>query len=574
MPNYAKITLTLDTNSTLEDVILITASGSAIPVTVNIYEVAKSVRTTASEYKVSVTKEFTTENLRDAILFDYISGNPFIISYTSNIITIEATSYGVTFAGYSIPTNITVEITAEVLPTLAIASVAVVESDTNSKCTFCKQVITLKEGLKGTPPYNLYVPTGAWSQNKFGVTEAELNFEMYRSNGFASDPTYWIFTIEDSLGHNVSGNAGGMQYIKDSNVSAEFIAINQLKGDLILSINLQPCLTKDQAIVLEAKVTDANELTIVNWVEVYNDATGAANTYTFNDLNLQELNVSLRDNFGCIQTNRFNLANPSPNIVPFVVIPKANSLNFIDESLYSKPQNFTNRLFCDFTFKNKLNTGYLQKYLKTSNLWIQIQTTYETLNAYLVGQSVVDISSTISPITSDSGVSWYEIRPILTSLSGVYQIRVKVSDPVAGTKWFSSEFFEVRDSYERISIVKWKNTDNLAYDDGIIWADEMQEMIIDAEFVIPVIGGEKTTEIDTNNRLVNTHIDNTAFDLLRIYKMPYYLQERFSLALGHSYFEVNGTEYQTEEVPEMTLLEGNLMFKADVRLRRNEYENY
>lgn len=45
------------------------------------------------------------------------------------------------------------------------------------------------------------------------------------------------------------------------------------------------------------------------------------------------------------------------------------------------------------------------------------------------------------------------------------------------------------------------------------------------------------------------------------------------IALAHKFY-INNTEYQTEDVPELTPYEGIVFYKGDVYLRRVEYENY
>lgn len=581
MANYAKIDIWIDSLPSIDDTLQIGITIDGFPLFSLMQEIAKASRVSPGQYKIDTTIGLTASNLKDALTADYsyIIGvaTPLVFSYIANKVTITAVQYGVEFENISVPAALSTSITDEVLPALLIESVSVEESDyTELKCMLCKQVITLQEGAKGIAPYNIYAPVGAYGGNKYGVSEAELYFEIYRSNGFGMDASS-LFTIEDSEGLTITGYAGGMQYFyQTSQISHLYEAVDQINGKLTLTIDLSTCQDKDQSIILEAKITDTSGTTIVDWTEIYDDETGSESEYVFENIPLQYIKVSFRDNFGCVLTDKFTLSNPYEEIAPATaIIMKSNSLDFIDESLMSDEQNMTNRILCDIDILNNLPISYFQPFLQTSNLWIQFQSNYETIQAYLIGENQTDISSNISgPIYSDNGIDWYNLIPDITALNGKYQIRIVFTDSNYGTKTFSSQYFQVKPEFKHYSIVKWTGlSDDLGYDDGMVWSDDYQEMIIEGQIINSKRGGEKTTVVDVNNRITLTMINNIAFDLLRIRKLPYFMEEKFMIAIAHKFY-VNNTEYQTEDVPELTPYEGIVFYKGDVYLRRVEYENY
>lgn len=185
-------------------------------------------------------------------------------------------------------------------------------------------------------------------------------------------------------------------------------------------------------------------------------------------------------------------------------------------------------------FLNNLPISYFQPFLQTSNLWIQFQSNYEAIQAYLIGENQTDISSNISgTIYGNNGIDWYNLIPDITALNGKYQIRIVFTDSNYGTKTFSSQYFQVKLEYKHHSIVKWTGlSDDLGYDDGMVWGDDYQEMIIEGQIINSKRGREKTTVVDVNNRITLTMINNIAFDLLRIRKIPYFMEEKIHDSTG------------------------------------------
>lgn len=350
MANYAKIDIWINSLPSVDDTLQIGITIDGFPLISLMQEIAKASRVSPGKYKIDTTIGLTALNLKDALTADYsyVIGvaTPLIFSYIANKVTITAVQYGVKFENISVPAALSTSITDEVLPTLLIESVSVEESDyTGLKCMLCKQVITLQEGAKGTAPYNIYTPVGAYGGNKYGVSESELYFEIYRSNGFGKDSSS-LFTVEDSEGLTITGYAGGLQYFyQTSQITQLYEAIDQINGKLTLTIDLSTCKDKDQPIILEAKITDASGTTIVDWTQIYDDETGTESEYVFENIPLQDIKVSFRDNFGCILTDKFTLSNPYEEIAPATaIIMKSNSLDFIDESIMSDEQNMTNRI--------------------------------------------------------------------------------------------------------------------------------------------------------------------------------------------------------------------------------------
>jgi len=253
---------------------------------------------------------------------------------------------------------------------------------------------------------------------------------------------------------------------------------------------------------------------------------------------------------------------------------KSNSLNFIKmakKTATIKPYDlntFENKLFSDFNFKNKLNTPYCQKFLQDSNLWFQFQSEDATIKVErLHNGTTTIITSYASIVKTANGVNWWQIKPNITAYLGDYQIIVTFSDET-----FISEKFEVQETYNNISIIKWKGDDTYGYSDGIYWNDT-QEMVIDAEIIEFGSPIDKTILNDTNNQIINIDSEVSAIDTLSVYKIPYYIKEKFLLGLAHYYFEVNGIEYQTKDSPEIEQMGKSLFYKGEIKLQRVNYNN-
>lgn len=573
MANLASIRLYFTTPPALDSLISIGVTGTA-HAAFTISETAKTSRTTSGTYKREDV-HFTAINIGRAITNDYpFSSYPIGAAGSSDFVTgtvlIQATVYGVTFTVNSLPAGVTYEITPEVLSNLEIVSteVGIADSDKNNKC---KVYITLNPAKVGTAPYLITYYGGS----KTAANTGDLFINVSRGLGF----DYSTLTITDASGTKDTDQFGGLQYwITPNKVLATFVQTTAEYGTITIKTKLQAC-TKavDKEVILETRLVDSTNTPLTgglgDWVTVSNTRTSSEQTYVIENVPLQEVKIDVRDNFGGYKNAHIVLANPEMPTESIAVIMKANSLNFIDESLFSEPQTFDNRLYFDIQLKNLFRHPYLQKFKQTSNLWVQIQTNYSTVKAYLIGASTVEITSYISLLYTNEGVDWYVLKPSLSALDGQYKIRIEITDSVRGTKYFTSEYFEVKDAFVNTSTVKWYNEDEFGYDSGIFW-DEPQEMIVDGQITTPVSGGEKTIATDSDNEIKNISSFPAIFDTFKIYKIPYYMNEKLALALNHSYFEVNGIKYQSDEQAKLTIMEGSLMFKGELILRRVTYEKY
>jgi hypothetical protein len=569
MANFASISITfVNFPNSLENV-QITASGTAVGTPVVMTEVARPLRLGSGQYTIIASVSGLATNLRQAFYDDYVyyQYQPFVVSVQDNVVTFTANEYGVTFASSFTGAAVTISSTPEVLPTLTIESITV-ETATTQPCLNVKQTINLVAGQEGTAPY---VIKRYARPDIVAPTINDLFYELARSEGFSF---YDTVVVEDANLDASSIDIPAVQYWNKSNVIVSSRVLNTELVNIDIVTILQETTTKDKTITLEAQITDINDNIIEAWFDCRLNAPTDVRVTNSWQLPNQAYKVSFRDDYGCTQVDYYTVNEEVAYTVESVYM-KSNSLDFIEQVDYTY-KNFRNTLYCDYQIKNSLKIPYFQKFLQTSNLWFQFQSNTPEIVVELISESgTSDISSSASKGPIEGGVNWWTISPNITSLDGEYQIRITFTGG-GDSDIYLSQKFQVKESYSGpLALIKYKNkNDNYAYQDGLYWSDDKQEFLIDAEFTGFDVGADKTTLIDTNNRMVNIDSKNSAIDALSIYRIPYYLKEKFILALNHYYFEVNGIEYQMSDSPEITQFAGNTLYKGVVELQRVEYEIY
>jgi hypothetical protein len=573
MATKAKLELEFTGLPSVNDSVQVAVTGAGITnLPVTMVEIAKTTRTGAGEFSIGVDESANALNLNNAFQDDYVyyQNRPFITYKTGNSVFVEATQFGITITPTVSSSNITVTNTPEILDALAIDTVVISEAATDP-CLNCKQTVTLKAGQKGTAPYEIHMYGQA---PIIAVNEAALVFEVARSKGFSQYNTFQIKDDDDNW--TPATIFGGLQYWNESNFIITYTPKESNTVDVTLTKSLQEANTSaDQYIVIEIKIEDFEGGIIRDWAPQFQE--GVTGTFTYN-LEDQPMKISVRDNYGCTKLDYSTYTGDGFTLDTLYM--KSNSLNFIP-NITPTYQNFTNTLYCDLKIKNGLILPYTQKYLQSSNLWIQFQANVSEatgVSAALINNGTsTDISGSITRLSTVEEVTWWKLKPDISALDGEYQIIITFTDGYLNTYSYISELFQVKESYtEPLSLVKWKNlNDNYAYPDGILWEEnELQEMLIDAEFTEFNTASEKTVLKDTDNRLININAEPTAQDTLTIYKIPYYLKEKLLLATNHYYFEVNGIEYQTPETPEINAYTTSTMYNGKIELQRVEYEIY
>lgn len=582
MSNYAKIEIRFSQNWVLNDIFSNLRIEQYSSVLYSITEVCFASRIGSGTFKRETTLEATLTNLRNAIFDDFITpnGTP-LLCYTeassgSSIdkLVIEATEYGFEFVqtGFTVPSYATVVDTPEVTPDFEYDTVVVSEAS-SSPTAMCKQTINLLAGKVGVPPYTLYTPF----ETLTGLTAAQLIAEVERNDGFEGK----LMQLVDDIGVSIDVPIGGLQSSGLSVISlVSFDADSYVAGTVIIGINLEQCNSNDQEIILELGLYDpATSSVIEAYREVYNDANGGYATYTFSNVPLINLYLMRRDNFGAESNLFLPITAPVPETGEFIVkYMRSNSLNMINKAEYLNAQTTDNRLHCDIEYKNRFKQQFYQKYLQTSNLWIQFQTSYQTTEVYLIDSSFnwTDISSQVRTVYIKAGISWLNIEPVLTGLDGYYQIMTVFKASGEDDVTYISEKFEVRESFDRIVTMNWYNTDiRYGYQDGIYWEEgNKQEMLIDAEFIRSDPAEEKTIQEDSNNRVNNLKTFMSKIDMLRVYRMADYMKERFRIAMGHYKVEINNIEYMNKDAVEFKPFEGDNLNSGELELRRVNYEIY
>jgi hypothetical protein len=381
-------------------------------------ETVVSVRSSPGQVSWIAANHLMAQSFVDAWTADYAGVN-FTLNRVSNVVTITAAYDGAVFSGFSFsgpgPGNVAAVITNEAFDFPLNILTAVVEAADSAECTTVKVTLTVENG---TPPYawNTILPgnvglIGANVPRSGGNITVELEDDDAEIDSIIVAVPQ-ILTVADIAGIVIEGDPSGL-----------FGTVTITMGPTV-----------------GAPLTFEYSL----------DGVTYSSDNVFTSVLVGSYTLYVRDNYGCVITQAFDVELESIRPPAYYAIPRSNSFGWhLQQAAVNdctNPYNGTNAKPNDYKPTRFYNPRYFQPWCPTDNPITQFRSNYDTLSATLI------------KIVDDSIVGTFPITQHSSNLGQRQIMDAKIYDRGAGQTgvyWDSGNIYDT----DGVTVIDTHNLD-------------------------------------------------------------------------------------------------------------------
>jgi hypothetical protein len=345
---FSKIVLTFtgwDSGDPVADGVVIVFQVDAV----NKNEVVVLTRSTSGQVSWIAGDAGMAQSYVNAWTADY-AGTNFILSRVGNVVTITATYDGAVFSAFSAASRVSAVITNEAPPADFTITGAVVETADSNKCTTVKVTLTQENG---TPPFT-------WN------TVLPGNVGLIGANVPRSGNNISI-EVEDSLGATSTIVVSVPETVDNTDIDA--INIEGDPSGLFGTVTILMEAIEGLAITFEYSLDGATYQTSNIFTSVL------PGSYT----------LYVRDSFGCVISQAFDVTLAAIRPPVFRQIPKSNSFGWMERQAAinhcTNPYNGSNAMPNEYKPKRWYNPKYFQQWCAFDLPRTQFRSNYDTLSA-------------------------------------------------------------------------------------------------------------------------------------------------------------------------------------------------
>lgn len=364
-------------------------------------EQAVLIRTGLGKFDNSSSNNVAATNYKNAFNADYAGTGLMLATVAGAVVTITATYDGAVFSDFgSVPDPMVAgEITNDgiTVDELEITSDTIEEADTNP-CTTVKVVLEVENG---TPPYvwNTVLPGNVGLEGTVPRSGGPITIELEDDDGEIAEVTLNIpDTIDNSdiLDIGIEGDPSG------------------LFGSVIVTMQAN------------AGIEYEFSLDNVEWQTSNVFTSALVGTYT----------LYVRDNYGCVISQEFDVTLDAIRPPAYALIPKTNSFGWFEQQAVvnncTNPYNGDNARPNDYKPQRFYNPRYFQPWCSNDNPQAQFRSNYDTLSAKLI------------KIVDDSEVTEYDITKLSSNLGNrqIMDARIYQRGPTqTAVYWLSGNLY-------------------------------------------------------------------------------------------------------------------------------------